>query len=62
MKATVWLIVLVSLLPLGDQANAQEPKQPLPDGIERTDLLTFAQGVLFVGQSGLAAGSAGSAL
>ncbi len=62
MKSTIWLAVLVSLLLLGDQADAQEPTQPLPDGIERTDLLTFAQGVLFVGQTGLAAGSAGSAL
>ena len=36
--------------------------QTPPDQIERRDLLTFAQGALFVSQSGLASGSAGRAL
>ncbi len=36
--------------------------QDLPDEIERTDLLTFAQGALFLSQEGLASGSAGNAL
>ena len=35
---------------------------PIPDEIERLDLLTFAQGALFVEQSGLSGGSAGTAL
>ena len=34
----------------------------LPDEIVRTDLLTFAQGAVFVEQTGLASGSAGTAL
>lgn len=34
----------------------------LPDEVERVDLLTFAQGALFVDQTGLATGSAGRAL
>ncbi len=61
-QLTTWLTALGVLLSLSNPSVSQAQGQSLPDEIERTDLLTFAQGVLFVGQTGLAAGSAGSAL
>lgn len=43
-------------------ALAHSSAETLPEGVQRTDLLTFAQGVLFVEQTGLSSGSAGNAL
>ncbi len=47
-----------------DDTAADDTGQPdgTPDDTARTDLLTFAEGVLFVEQSGLPSGSAGTAL
>ena len=77
-KVATWHTTLVLLLLLGggssqgalpvesegsvSTASSVEQDWTLPDEIERTDLLTFAQGVLFVEHTGLASGSAGAAL
>ena len=63
MKTTIWPMAAAWLILSGGAAfRAQTQAQPLPTEIERTDLMTFAQGVLFVEQTGLAAGSSGTAL
>ena len=59
--------VLVASAPVGiawtggDPADDEVSQTP-PDQLERVDLLTFAQGALFVSQSGFATGSTGRAL
>jgi outer membrane protein OmpA-like peptidoglycan-associated protein len=50
-------ILLVGLAMMGTVSEGQ-----IPDQMERVDLLTFAQGALFVQQTGLATGSATRAL
>ena len=42
--------------------TAPPTTEPPPEEVERTDLLTFARGTVFVSQTGLASGSAGTAL
>jgi hypothetical protein len=53
------LLLVSALGPGGAVAGLASRTQ---DQLERTDLLTFAQGALFVSQSGMASGSAGNAL
>ena len=48
--------------PATEVTRVIEQGQPLPDEIKRPDLLTFARGVIFVRQTGLAGGSSGRAL
>lgn len=45
-----------------DHSTTTEATDELPEEIERTDLLTFAEGTVFVSQTGLHTGSAGTFL
>lgn len=60
MRARIALLALMACVTT--TSIAAEPGGELPEGVERTDLLTFAQGTLFVELSGLAGGSALKAL
>ena len=55
---TIWFATVAATV----SAAALQQNAPLPAEIERVDLLTFAQGALFVQQTGLATGSSSAAL
>ena len=61
-KGSRFVAALGLLLWIGLGKGAAAQGRALPEEIERTDLLTYAQGVLFVGQTGLSSGSAAAAL